>query len=97
MTRELATVDCKVNTSACRLCGGTGRDPYTHRSVCRKCNGRKVTMSRVALDSQVAWNRYKAELAKRDFLTHEDLVAAVEFIGTLRACKALVTYMDELS
>ena len=97
MTREIASVDCIINTSTCRVCGGTGRDPYTHRSACRKCNGRKVTMSRVAVDSHAAWSRYKAELQKRDVITHDDLAAAVEFIGTLRAAKAQVTYMDEVA
>ena len=96
MSRQIATVAIKVNTSACRLCGGSGRDPYSHGSACRKCAGRKIAYTPAGRNAQVAWDNYKMDLAQRDTITQDDLAAAVAFIGTLRGATAEVTYTDEL-
>ena len=97
MTRQIASVSIKVNSSACRLCGGSGRDPYTHGAGCRKCGGRKIVLTPAGRNAQVAWDNYKMDLAQRKTITQDDLVAAVEFIGTLRGATAQVTYTDAVA
>lgn len=98
MDRRIYSVGITTNTMTCRLCGGIGRDPYSHGQSCRKCGGHKRYPTPAANAAQLAWNNWKRDNADR-FAAADDvqpiLREAVEFIGGLRGATAKIVWAAE--
>ena len=102
MNRRIYSVGITTNMMTCRLCGGRGRDPYSHGQSCRKCGGHKRYRTPAANDAHAAWNKWKAANAERieacDGTGDEMQVIfaeAIAFIDGLRGAKADVVWAAE--
>ncbi len=98
MSRQIVNVQYQVRYVPCRLCGGQGRDPYSHGMSCRKCDGQKRVPTPAARKAEEAIARYGRDLlagkAEGEQVTQDDFRNLAEFIDGLRGASALVEYAD---
>ena len=98
MSRQIAKVLYQVRYVPCRLCGGQGRDPYSHGQSCRKCGGQKrvpTPAARKAEDAIAAYGRdLLASKSDGEAVTQDDYRNLAAFINGLRGATALVEYAD---
>lgn len=99
MQDRIYSVGIKTNMMTCRLCGGRGRDPYSHGQSCRKCGGHKRYPTPAARAARLAWSKWQTAQADRieacDGSGDEMqaiFVEAIEFINGLRGATVKIVW-----
>jgi hypothetical protein len=82
-------VTLKFAGATCRLCGGHGADPYSHRQSCRSCGGRGWKANRHGVDAIYAIDAWRSNPPVAE---GEDALAAfVAFAESIKGVKVTVS------
>jgi hypothetical protein len=97
MSRQIKMVTVKVNIVNCRLCGGSGRDPYSYGQSCRKCGGHKRMATPAGARAKEAAAKWVSALLadREDGPTQDDFASYIDYINGLRGATAVVTYYTD--